>query len=402
MATKAKAQQKETAESDPKTTKVTPRLTREELKAFTQELFGDFLHAKRIDSISNATTGVLHAASLAIHAIGASYAAVTAGQTKHGIKQVDRLLSNAGFWPWQLFDPWVRFLLAQRDSIVVAMDWTEFEPDQHSTLCIYLITSHGRATPLVWRTVDSSTLKGKRNDYEYELVERLHEILPPHVAVTILADRGFGAQKLYAHLAVLGWDYVIRFRENILVEDSTGKSAAAAQWVGNGRAKMLRGAKVTEERATVPAVVLAHDKRMKQAWCLATSLESATASEVVALYGKRFTIEETFRDQKDNHFGLGLHSTHIGDERRRDRLLFLAAMSQAMLTLLGAASEQSGLDRTLKANTSKKRTMSLLRQGQYWFMAMPNMRPEWFERLFSAFDQIVSSHAECMEIFGII
>jgi hypothetical protein len=30
------------------------------------------------------------------------------------------------------------------------------------------------------------------------------------------------------------------------------------------------------------------------------------------LYARRFTIEETFRDLKDNHFGMGLSATHIG------------------------------------------------------------------------------------------
>jgi hypothetical protein len=91
------------------------------------------------------------------------------------------------------------------------------------------------------------------------------------------------------------------------------------------------------------------------------------------------TIEETFRDEKDLHFGLGLSATHIKDAARRDRLLFLVALAHALLTLLGAASEETGLDRTLKANTSKKRTHSLFRQGSYWYHAMPNMRDDWFE-----------------------
>ena len=34
-----------------------------------------------------------------------------------------------------------------------------------------------------------------------------------------------------------------------------------------------------------------------------------------------------------------------------DRLMLLAAISQALLTLLGAAAEETGLDRMLKANT---------------------------------------------------
>src|SRR5262249_46349916 len=114
-----------------------------------------------------------------------------------------------------------------------------------------------------------------------------------------------------------------------------------------------------------------HAKGMKEAWCLATSLVDRTAHDVVKLYGKRFSIEETFRDTKDLHFGLGLSATHIKSSERRDRLLFLVAIAHALLTLLGAASEETGLDRTLKANTAKKRTLSLFRQGLYWYQAMP-------------------------------
>ncbi|MCW5837403.1 MAG: transposase, partial [Labilithrix sp.] len=86
-----------------------------------------------------------------------------------------------------------------------------FERDDHATLCAYVVTTHGRATPLTWKTVKKSTLAGKRNDYEYEVIDRLHSALPPDVAVILLADRAFGDPKLYALLESLGWDYVIRF-----------------------------------------------------------------------------------------------------------------------------------------------------------------------------------------------
>ena len=85
-------------------------------------------------------------------------------------------------------------------------------------------------------------------------------------------------------------------------------------------------------------------------------------------------IEETFRDHKDIRFGMGLSTTHIRSTSRRDRLLMLLAIAQALLTLLGAASERCGMDKYLKVNTVKRRTHSLFRQGSYWYSAIPNMR----------------------------
>ena len=115
---------------------------------------------------------------------------------------------------------------------------------------------------------------------------------------------------------------------------------------------------------------------MAHAWCLATNRTDLTPAQIIELYGRRFTIEETFRDQKDLRFGMGLSSTHIKNPARRDRLLMLAVFAQGLLTLLGGASEASGLDRVLKANTVKKRTHSLFRQGSYWYLALPNLRED--------------------------
>ena len=86
--------------------------------------------------------------------------------SKHAIKQVDRLLSNQGIVVWDMFAPWVAEIVGQRKTIVVAMDWTDFDADDQATLALNLVTNHGRATPLLWLTVLKDELKDKRNDYE--------------------------------------------------------------------------------------------------------------------------------------------------------------------------------------------------------------------------------------------
>jgi len=340
---------------------------------------------------------------LSIHAIGRGYARVTNNDKKHGVKQTDRMLGNKGIDVWQLFRPWAQFVVGERKEIVLALDWTEFDADDHATLAAYLITSHGRATPLIWMTVSKATLKNKRNAHEYRLIERLHECLVADVKITLLADRGFGDQKLYGFLQTLGWDFVIRFRGVIQVEDSAGTRQSASAWVPeNGRATMIPKARVTRTRAEVPAVVVVRAKKMKESWCLATTLSERTASEVVKLYGRRFTIEETFRDQKNFRFGLGLSATHIGSTDRRDRLLLLAAIAQALLTLLGAAGEACGLDRLMKTNTRKTRTMSLLNQGIHLYEAIPYMDDGKLAPLMKAFDHIVRQHEIFRAVFGVI
>ena len=379
-----------------------PRLGLDYFRSFTHEIFGDHLHAKRVASLGNALAGAAQAAQASVHAIGAAYAALAGTQVKHGIKQVNRLLGNVAFDVERLQKPYVLHVLGQRTEALVSLDWTDFETDDQTTLVLMLVTTHGRSTPLLWHTTTKSDLEGRRTALEHDLVQRFHDLVPEHVRVTLLADRGFGDQQLYALLGVLGWDYVIRFRGNIVVEDAAGERRKANEWVRGATARKLVNVKVTGDRAEVPAVVVVHAKAMKEPWCLATSLREAAASAVVKLYGRRFAMEETFRDDKDLHFGQGLSASHLTTPARRDRMLFLLALARVLLTLLGAASEQTGLDKTLKASTTKKRTMSLWRQGQYWYHALPFMKDDRMTVLMSAFGLLVAAQPGVSEMLGIL
>lgn len=381
----------------------TSSINEKQVHTFVEGVFGEELHAKQVLSLAFAALGVIHAASLSVHAIGHALAQARGTQDKHGVKQVDRLLSNPHLNVWELFALWVPFVLGQRTQAVASMDWTDFEADDHTTLVVSLVTNHGRSTPLVWMTVQKSVLKGMRNEVEDAVLRRLREVLPSGVKVTVLADRGFADQNLYALLTQLGFDYVVRFRKGIGVTSAEGERRKAADWVPEaGRARKLPKARVTADLFQVGAVVCVKQKGMKEPWCLATSHEELSAAQVIRLYGRRFTIEEGFRDAKDLRFGMGLSSSHIADPERRDRVLLLSAIACALLTLLGAAGESLGMERSLKANTVKRRTYSLFRQGCMYYQAIPNMSEHRLLPLLERFAQFVSEIPFFQEIFGFL
>ena len=259
---------------------------------FLNTLFSEDVHAKRIYSLANATLGVISSASLAVNTIGQGLALARGRLTKHAIKQVDRLLSNQGIEIDELLMHWVPYAVGQRPNIVVAMDWTDFDADNQSTIMLSLISNHGRSTPLVWLTVDKTTLKNHRNAYEYRVLVRLAEALPADVKVLIVADRGFGDQKLYRVLIEeLKFDYLIRFRGNIAVTSAEGETRTAADWVGiGGRPRTLRNAFVTADGYQVGTVVCVHAKDMKEPWCLAASTTTDAAKQLMTTYGKRWGI----------------------------------------------------------------------------------------------------------------
>ena len=374
----------------------------EDVHRFLVGLFDGDLHAKRVLSLANATLGVIGTASLAVNTIGQGLALARGLVTKHATKQVDRLLSNAGIDIDAALRHWVPYVVGPRTSINVAMDWTDFDADGQATIMLSLLTRHGRATPLVWLTVDTSTLKDHRNEYEYQVLVRLADALPADIAVCILADRGFGDQKLYRMLTEeLCFDYVIRFRGNIAVTTTTGETRTAAAWVRpGGRARVLRGAAVTADRYPVGTVVCVQDPDMKQAWCLAASSTDATAKDLIGYYGRRWSIECGFRDTKDLRFGMGMGAMHVKSPERRDRLWLINAFAVVLLTWLGAAGEALGYDRMLKTNTAKRRVHSLFRQGCMLYDLIPTMPETRLRPLMQRFSGMLQDQPLFANVFG--
>jgi len=372
------------------------------IEKYLTGILSDDLHAKRIQSLAGGTLGVMTGACLAVSIIGQSLAQARGLLSRHAIKQVDRLLSNPGVVVWDLFAPWVAEVVGRREEALIAMDCTDFDADDQTTLALSLVTGHGRATPLLWLTVFKGELKDRRNHYEDLCLARLAEVMPQGVKVTILADRGFGDTKLFSYLTDLGFAYVIRFRGNIHVTAADGERRLAADWVGKaGRARKLRNAEITASGHKVGAVVCVHAMDMKESWCLATSNAEATPQKIIRYYARRWTIEPGFRDTKDLRFGMGLGVLRIADPQRRDRLLLLNAFAIMLLTLLGDAGESLGMDRQLRTSTAKRRVHSLFRQGWMLYELIPNMPEIRLRPLVARFSEFILQSPTFAQAFSL-
>jgi hypothetical protein len=231
-----------------------------------EEIFEDEgLHAMQVLSLANAVAGTLGAARAGIRAIGTAYAELSGIDEKHATKQVDRLLSNSALRVDELCAAWTRYVVGDAKDIVVALDWTDFDDDDHTTLYVALVTTKGRALPLLWKTLQKSKLKGRQTATEVELLGALHASLAKDVAITVLADRGFAKAEVYETLEVLGIDYVIRIKRDMVVTDSDDARATAQELVTpNGRVRTLAGARVTAKRREVPLFVCVKAKKMKE------------------------------------------------------------------------------------------------------------------------------------------
>ena len=314
----------------------------ETVHSFVSRVFSGDLHARRVLSLAYGALGVVTGASLAVAMIGHALAQARGLADKHAIKQVDRLLSNRGVRVWELFAPWIRQAVGRRETILVAMDWTDFDADDQTT---WPASGHRPRTRDAAAVADGrqGRMKNTRNDFEDLCLSRLKACLPDGVAVTILADRGSGDVELFAFskasASTTPFDFAAISKSPRRMENA----ARCGLGRHGGRARRLRDVEVTAARCKVPAVVCVHAKDMKEPWRIATSLRDATAREIVNHYAKSWTIEPGFRDTKDLRFGMGMSALRISDPQRRDRLLLLNALAVVLLTLLGAAGESLGL-----------------------------------------------------------
>lgn len=363
-------------------------------------IFKDEMHAKRKKSLAYAVFGAFCAGRLNSSSIGRAMALLRNKTAKHSIKQVDRLLGNKKFSFNKYITHLVLWLLGQREKLVLTIDWTEFCLTGHYLLSINMVTRHGRATPLIWKTIDDRKLRNKRNRYEKQLLKRLKSIVPDNVKATVLADRGFCNTDFFRFITEeLGWDFVIRIKNNIYVECVEGVVAKASEWVPrNGRILELNDAVVTKSKnAQVNSVIFFKKRGMKDAWHLASSIKGKK-EYVVSLYERRFTCEENFRDVKDDRFGVGLKEVGLTTTDRRDKLLMINAIATVLLTVLGAVGESLGYSRCLKANTVKKRTHSLLRQGREYFKGVTEQYLFSFRRLFMQYIDYIEHTSLTYEI----
>jgi hypothetical protein len=205
-------------------------LTPKSIITYVEEIIGDHLHAKQVESIANAAVGVIKAVDLKIHNIGHGLAAAFDKESKHAIKQIDRYLSNELITLEDFFESWISYHVGGLKDLVVAIDWTDFDQDQQATVTLHMICRHARAMPFVWETVEKATLKDHRTDYEDDVLHILKDQIGEDVQVTVLADRGFADTKLMEYLTELGFHDVIRIKKSFHVTDHLGQDHVANAW----------------------------------------------------------------------------------------------------------------------------------------------------------------------------
>ena len=260
------------------------------------------------------------------------------GNAKHQIKRCWRFCANDRVEPADAMRGVVARLVRRRKKpLLVALDWVDIKGYQ--TLVASAVLK-GRSTPLCWASCEGHTYDGhkSRNAFEESLLLALRSMVPVHVKVILLADRGFGRCALAAFLRRHGFSYLIRIQPKVTVKLKGFHGKLLDYPVKKGIAKVLKDVAYRSDGAVSQNVVVRWKPglppKRDECWFLMTDL-AGTAHRLCTLYGRRMTIEQLFRDHKSKRNGWSLRDTQLKTPQRLDRLLLILALAYLLLCGIG-------------------------------------------------------------------
>ncbi len=285
------------------------------------------------------TLGALVAAAMSVQRISlANIGRQMLGSVKHQIKRCWRFIANERVETADAMRGIIARLVKKRKkALIVALDWVDIRGFQ--TLMASAVLK-GRSIPLCWASTSTPVWEGhrSRNAFEESLLLVLRTMIPASIKVILLADRGFGRCALAAFCRQHHFSYLIRIQPKVCVKFQGFSGKLLDYPVCKGIAKVLKAVAYRSDEAVTQNIVIRWRKNLPpkrdECWFLMTDL-SGTAVELCALYGRRMTIEQLFRDHKSKRNGWSLRNTQISTPERLDRLLLILAIAYLLLCGIG-------------------------------------------------------------------
>jgi hypothetical protein len=222
------------------------------------------------------------------------------------------------------------------------------------------VVYRGRAVPIVWEVIEHGSSSVPHEAYE-ALLAAVPALLPAGVKVVFLADRGFADTELLAHLRRLGWHFRIRIKATFTVL-RPGQPACKVEdfSLAPGRALFLHNVAITADQFGPVSLALARHSSNGEYWYIVS--DEPTSVHTFAEYGRRFTIEENFLDDKSN--GFQLESSLMRDADALTRLCMVLAV--ATLYLVAQGTQVVAQQKRRWVDPHWLRGNSYLRIGWHW------------------------------------
>jgi hypothetical protein len=193
------------------------------------------------------------------------------------------------------------------------------------------VVYRGRAVPIAWEVLEHGSSSVTHAAYD-ALLDAVPPLLPAGVKVVFLADRGFADTDLMAQLRRLGWHFRIRIKATFTVMRPGQADCKVEDFaLAPGRALFLHTVAITTGQFGPVSLALARHSSTGEYWSIVS--DEPTSVRTFAEYGRRFTIEENFLDDKSN--GFQLESSLVRDPEALTRLCFVVAVATLYLVAQG-------------------------------------------------------------------
>lgn len=345
------------------------------------------VHLKRLCALLACVAGALYGQRITLTELGR--ALPSRAQVKHNIKRVDRLLGNPqlGAERFSVYQATARWLLGPQRRPVMVVDWSDLTTDRRWQLLRAALPVGGRTLTLYEEVHPLARFANPRVHRAF--LARLKALLPEGSIPILLTDAGFRAPWFKA-VSRLGWQWVGRIRNRDHVQ-----RAASAHWhpcktlyaQARLRPQSLGPYQIVRSNPVACQLHLVRQPRRhrhhlsllgkrihsnqslkkaaanREPWLLAASpgLAHASASQIVALYRQRMSIEEGFRDLKCERYGLGFALNLSHQPERLAALLLIAMLALLVLWLIGSAASARCAQKHYQSNSQRKRrTLSLI------------------------------------------
>lgn len=338
-------------------------------KKIVERLLGECLreqlHVKQAKALEDVVGAALSGAHLSLSRLARGVAPSTA--VRHRIKKVDRLLGNTALHAGRgvLYGEVAQRWLAGVTQLLVVVDWSDVTADQRWHLLRASVALEGRSVTLYEEIHPQS----KYANYEVHrrFLARVAKLLPAGNRPIVMTDAGFRSP-WFELVKKRGWQWIGRIRGKDMVQlperpwrrcsdmyreaSAQVQSFEEARYVrshpidcrlvlakreAKGRRRLGRKGRPCRGHTSLKSA-----RAAREPWLLACSRDLAHLSPeaIVALYGQRMRIEQSFRDLKNERVGLGLSVSRSRSGKRLEMLLLVGHLAAWLMRLIGEAAQQ--------------------------------------------------------------
>jgi hypothetical protein len=239
----------------------------------------------------------------------------------------------------------------KKEAFFINVDYTT-DTDDFLILCASM-RFQGQSIPLYFSLRKYPKRAGMHDQKKLEeaFFRALRHLLPKRYQYTIVADRGFGNDRVINLLEELDFKYILRLNANLKFKRTEEQVETNINELPHKNYYIYQAVIVKWSRK----ITLVKRVQKEDSWILATNHSEESASKIGQNYEGRFSIEKLFKNKKSG--GFDLETLKIEKYDRFKRLLFISCIAYSIMIFTGIKANNSSHSLKKKWFPTPKKTV---------------------------------------------